>query len=86
MNRIQCAPLCYNLLSPRQTRLHFRHFRNMSSIALARVYQQSFETHPYGTLAVTNGAFNALGDIVAQITEKAVRLAGLYSAAAVVSH
>ncbi|KAI0936070.1 hypothetical protein AcV5_004304 [Taiwanofungus camphoratus] len=45
---------------------------NRIHIALARVYQQSFETHPYGTLAVTNGAFNALGDIVAQITEKAI--------------
>ncbi|EPS99138.1 hypothetical protein FOMPIDRAFT_1031049 [Fomitopsis schrenkii] len=42
----------------------------MTSIAVARAYQQSFETHPYGTLAVTNGALNALGDIVAQLTER----------------
>ncbi|KAH9835771.1 uncharacterized protein C8Q71DRAFT_869934 [Rhodofomes roseus] len=42
----------------------------MTSIAVARAYQQSFETHPYGTLAITNGALNALGDIVAQLTEK----------------
>lgn len=42
----------------------------MSSIALARAYQQSFEHHPYGTLAVTNGALNALGDLVAQLTER----------------
>lgn len=45
----------------------------MSSIALARVYQQSFEAHPYYTLAFTNGALNALGDVVAQVTQRAVR-------------
>ncbi|PSR71306.1 hypothetical protein PHLCEN_2v12820 [Hermanssonia centrifuga] len=45
----------------------------MSSIALARAYQQSFETHPYGTLALTNGALGALGDIVAQLTQNLVR-------------
>ena len=45
----------------------------MSSIALARVYQQSFESHPYGTLALTNGALNALGDVVAQMTQNLVR-------------
>lgn len=44
----------------------------MSSIALARVYQQSFDSHPYGTLAVTNGALNALGDFVAQIVQSYV--------------
>ncbi|KAI0786034.1 hypothetical protein C8Q75DRAFT_299481 [Abortiporus biennis] len=41
----------------------------MASVALARAYQQSFDSHPYGTLAVTNGALNALGDTVAQLTE-----------------
>ena len=45
----------------------------MTSIALARVYQQSFETHPYTTLACTNGALNALGDIVAQFSQNLVR-------------
>ena len=45
----------------------------MSSIALARVYQQSFESHPYGTLALTNGALNALGDVVAHMTQNLVR-------------
>ncbi|KAI0670126.1 hypothetical protein C8Q78DRAFT_976574 [Trametes maxima] len=45
----------------------------MANVALARVYQQSFETHPYTTLAFTNGAFNALGDIVAQLTQKVQR-------------
>ncbi|KAF7982073.1 hypothetical protein HWV62_30372 [Athelia sp. TMB] len=30
---------------------------------------QSFETHPYRTLAVTNGSLNALGDIVAQASQ-----------------
>jgi hypothetical protein len=38
----------------------------MSSVALARIYQQSFESRPYYTLAVTNGTLNALGDVVAQ--------------------
>ncbi|KAI1797667.1 hypothetical protein LXA43DRAFT_260040 [Ganoderma leucocontextum] len=42
----------------------------MASVALARVYQQSFEAHPYFTLAVTNGALNAFGDAVAQVTQK----------------
>ena len=46
----------------------------MASIALARVYQQSFETHPYTTLALTNGALNALGDVVAQVTQNLVRI------------
>ncbi|KAI0343916.1 hypothetical protein BDW22DRAFT_1355142 [Trametopsis cervina] len=45
----------------------------MSSIALARAYQQSFETHPYGTLALTNGALNALGDVVAQVTQNLIQ-------------
>ncbi|KAI0690678.1 hypothetical protein BC835DRAFT_1434334 [Cytidiella melzeri] len=45
----------------------------MSSIALARVYQQSFESHPYGTLALTNGALNALGDVVAQVTQNLIQ-------------
>ncbi|OBZ79660.1 Protein SYM1 [Grifola frondosa] len=44
----------------------------MSSVALARVYQQSFQSHPYGTLAITNGAFNALGDVVAQLTQNII--------------
>ncbi|KAI0042677.1 hypothetical protein FA95DRAFT_1525175 [Auriscalpium vulgare] len=39
-------------------------------IALARVYQQSFETHPNGTLALAGGALNALGDVVAQMTQQ----------------
>ncbi|KAJ2971782.1 hypothetical protein NUW54_g12419 [Trametes sanguinea] len=44
----------------------------MANVALARVYQQSFESHPYTTLAFTNGALNALGDVVAQFTQKVV--------------
>jgi len=35
-------------------------------VALARIYQRSFESHPHYTLAVTNGTLNALGDVVAQ--------------------
>ncbi|KAI0724326.1 hypothetical protein C8T65DRAFT_563362 [Cerioporus squamosus] len=42
----------------------------MANVALARVYQQSFESHPYTTLAFTNGALNALGDAVAQVTQR----------------
>jgi len=45
----------------------------MSSIALARAYQQSFDSHPYGTLAVTNGALSALGDAVAQLSEGLIK-------------
>lgn len=45
----------------------------MASVTLARVYQQSFEHRPYWTLAITNGALNALGDTVAQLTEAVVR-------------
>ncbi|KAI0768511.1 hypothetical protein BD413DRAFT_126857 [Trametes elegans] len=44
----------------------------MANVALARVYQQSFESHPYTTLAFTNGALNALGDVVAQLTQRVV--------------
>ncbi|KAI0374398.1 hypothetical protein BV20DRAFT_935863 [Pilatotrama ljubarskyi] len=44
----------------------------MANVALARVYQQSFESHPYTTLAFTNGALNALGDAVAQVTQRLV--------------
>ncbi|KAI0082244.1 hypothetical protein K474DRAFT_1655605 [Panus rudis PR-1116 ss-1] len=42
---------------------------NALYVTLARVYQQSFDSHPYWTLAITNGALNALGDTVAQLTE-----------------
>jgi len=41
----------------------------MTSVALARAYQQSFETHPYVTLAFTNGALSAVGDTVAQAAQ-----------------
>lgn len=45
----------------------------MSSVALARIYQKSFESHPHYTLAVTNGTLNALGDVVAQSVQLLVR-------------
>jgi len=45
---------------------------NFICIPIARFYQQSFETHPYRTLAVTNGSLNALGDIVAQASQRAL--------------
>jgi len=41
----------------------------MASFALVRAYQQSFDTHPNTTLAVTGGCFNALGDFVAQVSQ-----------------
>lgn len=44
----------------------------MSTVALARVYQQSFNTRPNITLALTGGCLNALGDIVAQVAQNAV--------------
>lgn len=43
----------------------------MSTVALARVYQQSFNTRPNITLALTGGCLNALGDIVAQVAQNA---------------
>ena len=49
----------------------------MASVALARVYQQSFAAHPYFTLAVTNGTLNAFGDCVAQLSQKLVRVSAL---------
>jgi len=42
----------------------------MATLQLARAYQHSFETHPNVTLAFTGGSLNALGDAVAQVTEK----------------
>jgi protein Mpv17 len=46
----------------------------MASVALARAYQHSFDTHPYATLAFTNGALTAVGDGVAQTAQLLVRL------------
>ena len=46
----------------------------MASIPIIRFYQQSFETHPYRTLAFTNGALNGLGDAVAQLSQHVVSL------------
>jgi hypothetical protein len=45
----------------------------MSSITLARVYQQSFQAYPHFTLAVAGGALTALGDAVAQFSQHFVR-------------
>jgi protein Mpv17 len=44
----------------------------MASVALARAYQHSFDSHPYATLAFTNGTLTAIGDAVAQSAEKIV--------------
>ncbi len=45
----------------------------MSSITLARAYQQSFEAYPHCTLAIAGGALTALGDAVAQLSQYIVR-------------
>ncbi|KAJ7042468.1 hypothetical protein C8F04DRAFT_78704 [Mycena alexandri] len=45
----------------------------MAAITLARAYQTSFDTRPHTTLAVTGGCFNALGDIVAQVSHNILR-------------
>jgi hypothetical protein len=44
----------------------------MASFTLVRAYQQSFDTHPNTTLAITGGCFNALGDVVAQVSQNIV--------------
>jgi protein Mpv17 len=44
----------------------------MASVALARAYQHSFDSHPYATLAFTNGTLTAIGDAVAQSAEKII--------------
>lgn len=45
----------------------------MASLSIvSRFYQQSFETHPYRTLAFTNGVLNGVGDAVAQISQRFV--------------
>jgi len=42
----------------------------MASLSIvSRFYQQSFETHPYRTLAFTNGVLNGVGDAVAQVSQ-----------------
>jgi protein Mpv17 len=45
----------------------------MAALTLARAYQHSFDAHPHITLAVTGGTLNALGDCVAQVSERSVR-------------
>lgn len=45
----------------------------MTSLSVARAYQHSFDAHPNTTLAFTGGALNALGDVVAQASQKIVR-------------
>jgi protein Mpv17 len=46
----------------------------MASVTLARAYQHSFETRPNVTLAITGGALSALGDAVAQTSQRLVRI------------
>ena len=45
----------------------------MTSVTIARTYQRFFYTHPNRTLALTGGVLNAVGDIVAQISQNVVR-------------
>ena len=44
-----------------------------AALTIARAYQHSFESHPYTTLAITGGCLNALGDVVAQVSQNTVR-------------
>jgi len=44
-----------------------------AALIIARVYQHSFETHPNTTLAITGGFLNALGDVVAQVSQNTWR-------------
>ncbi|KAH7921957.1 hypothetical protein BV22DRAFT_1197795 [Leucogyrophana mollusca] len=41
----------------------------MASLTIARAYQRFFDTHPNCTLALTGGTLNALGDVVAQLSQ-----------------
>jgi protein Mpv17 len=45
----------------------------MAALSIARAYQNSFQTHPNVTLALTGGTLNAFGDSVAQISQNLVR-------------
>ncbi|KAL4068330.1 hypothetical protein V8B97DRAFT_1974967 [Scleroderma yunnanense] len=44
----------------------------MASLTIARAYQYFFDTHPNRTLALTGGVLNAVGDIVAQVSQNVV--------------
>jgi len=44
----------------------------MATLTLARAYQHSFDSHPNSTLAITGGVLNALGDVVAQISQNTI--------------
>ncbi|KAJ6627149.1 hypothetical protein B0H10DRAFT_1995678 [Mycena sp. CBHHK59/15] len=45
----------------------------MAALSVARAYQHSFDARPHTTLAITGGCFNALGDIVAQVSHNILR-------------
>ncbi|KAF9535557.1 hypothetical protein CPB83DRAFT_779622 [Crepidotus variabilis] len=44
----------------------------MAALTLARAYQNSFDTHPNSTLAVTGACLTAFGDVVAQFTQNTI--------------
>ena len=44
----------------------------MAALTLARAYQHSFDAYPHITLAVTGGTLNAIGDCVAQVSERSL--------------
>jgi protein Mpv17 len=46
----------------------------MATLTIARAYQHAYHTHPNYTLAVTGGTLNALGDIVAQVSQNIVSI------------
>jgi len=51
----------------------------MANVALARAYQQLFDSHPNVTLAIAGGSLTALGDVVAQISQRIVRTSPMFS-------
>ena len=50
----------------------------MAALTLVRAYQHSFDSHPNTTLAITGGCLNALGDVVAQVTQNTVCYSGQF--------
>ncbi|KAK2462075.1 hypothetical protein APHAL10511_006538 [Amanita phalloides] len=48
----------------------------MTSLAIARLYQHSFSTHPNFTLALTGGSLNAFGDYIAQLCQNTLARKG----------
>jgi hypothetical protein len=81
-NQLSYSPLFVDLSSPRKSlnaliRLWCRSTMAALAIAARSAYQQSFDARPYTTLAATNGALSAIGDVVAQASQILVSLGSL---------